>query len=318
VSQPTLVRVFNSKIFRKLLSAYFKINECLLAFLPPRMLNFWPVSIYGRLLHAVARLRHNREVYFGTFFFRNRPQLELALRLIDRREKSSGLNVLILGCSIGAETYSIVWSILTQLPDIELAVTAVDISKDAVEFAHAGLYSVRGSVFADEQIFARLTAREMDGLFHRRGDNLIIRDWVRARITWQVGDAADPSLADRLRPHDMVFANNFLCHLYPADSERCLRNIVGLVDPGGYLFVSGVDLDVRAIVANDLILEPVTELIEEIHAGDPSLTKDWPLRYWGLEPFNRRRVDWEKRYSSVFRVPAGKAAETARCSSRRL
>jgi hypothetical protein len=46
----------------------------------------------------------------------------------------------------------------------------------------------------------------------------------------------------------------------------------------------------------------VTELIREIHDGDPSLRQDWPLQYWGLEPFDGRRSDWKMRYSSVFQV----------------
>ena len=38
-----------------------------------------------------------------------------------------------------------------------------------------------------------------------------------------------------LGPQDMVVANNFLCHMAPADAEKCLRNIEQLVSPGGYL-----------------------------------------------------------------------------------
>src|SRR5215467_15462052 len=45
---------------------------------------------------------------------------------------------------------------------------------------------------------------------------------------------------------------------------------------------------------------PVTELISEIHEGDPSLRRGWPLRYWGLEPFDQGRSDWQIRYASVF------------------
>jgi hypothetical protein len=50
-------------------------------------------------------------------------------------------------------------------------------------------------------------------------------------------------------------------------------------------------------------LEPITDSIEDIHNGDSCLTRDWPLNYWGLEPFNMRRRDWTIRYSSVFRAP---------------
>ena len=48
--------------------------------------------------------------------------------------------------------------------------------------------------------------------------------------------------------------------------------------------------------------EPVPQLMAEIHDGDPLLRADWPLSWWGLEPLDRRRHDWQIRYASVFRV----------------
>jgi hypothetical protein len=72
------------------------------------------------------------------------------------------------------------------------------------------------------------------------------------------------------------------------------------VKPGGYLFVAGVDLDVRERVARDLRWRPIPELIEEVHDGDPSVRRDWPLAWWGLEPLDVTRHDWQMRYAAVF------------------
>ena len=47
---------------------------------------------------------------------------------------------------------------------------------------------------------------------------------------------------------------------------------------------------------------PVTDLIKEIHEGDPSLRNDWPMQWWGLEPLDERRSDWKLRYASVFQL----------------
>jgi len=88
----------------------------------------------------------------------------------------------------------------------------------------------------------------------------------------------------------------------PAAAERCLRNIAGLVKPGGYIFVSGVDLDVRTKVAKELAWKPVPDLIREIHEGDFSLAMGWPLEWWGQEPFCEDHPDWRIRYASVFRI----------------
>jgi hypothetical protein len=59
----------------------------------------------------------------------------------------------------------------------------------------------------------------------------------------------------------MVASNCFAT----SEAETCLRNIAE-VKPGGYLFVTGIDLDVRTM-ARDLCLQPVPELIEETHEG---------------------------------------------------
>jgi hypothetical protein len=91
-------------------------------------------------------------------------------------------------------------------------------------------------------------------------------------------------------------------------AERCLRNIARLVRPYGYLFVSGIDLDVRARVAADLGWLPVEELIEEIHEGDPCNRKLWPFHYVGLEPLDKRRHDWKHRYAAAFQVLPDKKA----------
>jgi SAM-dependent methyltransferase len=256
-----------------------------------------------------------RTFYFGTFFFRNRPQLEVARRLSYETGNRTSLTITVLACSIGADVYSILWTIRSKRPDLKVVANVVDITKEALEFAQNGVYPLGYSEFAHEHIFASVTKEEMLELFDNEGDRVRIKAWLREGIIWRVGDAADPQLASLLGPQDMVFANNCLFHMYPADAERCLRNIVQLVRPGGYLFVSGVDLDVRTRVVRDLMLEPVTDLIEDIHNGDSSLTRDWPLIYWGLEPFNVRRRDRRMRYSSVFRVPqynGGGAASPAK------
>jgi hypothetical protein len=83
-------------------------------------------------------------------------------------------------------------------------------------------------------------------------------------------------------------------------ADRCLRNIARLVKPGGHLFVSGIDLDVRTSVARGMGWKPVADL-REIHEGDPSLRRGWPLEYWGLEPFCDDRSDWRIRYASASR-----------------
>ena len=90
-------------------------------------------------------------------------------------------------------------------------------------------------------------------------------------------------------------------------AEECLYNIGDLVKPGGYLFVSGVDLDIRTRVAKQLGWQPVQELLEEIHYGDPRMGAGWPWNYSSLEPLNKKRRDWRLRYASAFQLPSNGA-----------
>ena len=162
----------------------------------------------------------------------------------------------------------------------------MDISSDILKFAETGVYAPDSSGLVTHSIFERLAKHEMEHMFDLKGDKASVKPWLWDGITWQVGGASSSELIDILGPKDIVVANNFLCHMEPDAAENCLRNIAGLVDREGYLFVSGVDLDVRAKVAHELGWRPIAELLEQIHDGDPLLCTDWPSKWWGLEPLD--------------------------------
>jgi chemotaxis methyl-accepting protein methylase len=314
-----------SRRLRKYLGRpYLRVNMWIWNHLPATLTSLRPGWRYGAHLHGLIQLRSARSQNIGTFFFRNRPELELLIRLLNPKREGSSLDLTILGCSKGAEVYSFAYSIRSARPDLNLSLHALDIDPDVLEFAKEGIYSLKsrapgqpssaGSVFSgadlaartfggqNRSVFERMSSGEIDVMSEREGDQARVKQRFREGITWHVGDAGDPQLVDSLGLQDILVANRFLCHMQPEEAETCLRNLARLVKPGGYLFVSGVDLEVRCKVARELGWIPVTDLINEIHEGDPSLRKDWPLQYWGLEPFDRRRNDWDMRYASVFQL----------------
>jgi len=326
-----LQQMSRSKLLRKYLGRpYLRANIWIWNHLPASIRLLPTVRVIGSHLQNLIRLRATRAQYFGTFFFRNRPELELLICLLDQIRHGLAIDMAILGCSKGAEVYSFSYVIRTKRPDVNLRLCALDISKDVLDFAKAGVYSLehedesaaessvslgRGGHLAVmtskhqgfRSIFERMSPEEMEAVFERDGEQARVRPRFQDGISWRLGDAGDPALTEALGPHDIVVANRFLCHMHPDEAEACLRNLARLVKSGGYLFVSGVDLAVRSKVARDLGWSPVTELIKEIHEGDPSLRLGWPLEYWGLEPFDQNRDDWKIRYASVFQVP-GRAA----------
>lgn len=311
------------RVLRRLLETYASLNSRIWRHLPAYLRRLPPGQLYGRHVHWLVRLHAARRQYFATFFLRNRHELELMRRLVGRKAAGSSLEVAVLACSKGAEVYSIAWALGSARPDLKLSIHAVDISQDILEFAERGVYSLknpdgprpRSHDITDEDvvtwntcqdqnapIFDRMTRNEMEAMCEIEGEHVRIKPWLRKGINWLRGDAGDPELVSVLRPQDIVVANRFLCHMEPRSAERCLRNVGRMVKPGGYLFVSGIDLDVRTKVAREMGWKPVPELVKEIHEGDASLRRGWPLEYWGLEPYRDDRSDSSLRYASVFQV----------------
>jgi SAM-dependent methyltransferase len=297
--------------------------------LPAAVRTSAPGTRYGLHVHALICRRSERRQSFGTFFLRNRAEMELMCWLLNEKPQGARVDLCVLACSKGAELYSILWAIRSARPDLNLNVHALDISREILEFARGGVYSLRDSdqgpgpnnghkpsevswnTWRDQiaPIFERMTKAEIHAMCEIEGEQVRIREWLKEGITWVHGDAADANVVKAIGVQDIVVANRFLCHMRPEAAARGLRNVAKLVKPGGYLFVTGVDLDVRASVAREMGWMPVTEMIREVHEGDVSLLKGWPLEYWGLEPFSDDRADWETRYAAVFRVGQPKSDE---------
>jgi chemotaxis methyl-accepting protein methylase len=324
-SQAFVVRCANSMILRRCLKAYLFLVKRIWNHLPTFSSGHALGRLYGRHLHSLVRLLAERKQYFATFFLRNRAELELMRRLLEQKAHGSNLNISVLACSKGAEVYSVAWTIRSARPDLILRMHAVDISQEILEFAERGVYSLSSDLdvtgesndegttnqrhvawnTARDQnapIFERMSHKEMEAMFEIEGDQARVRPWLKEGIIWLRGDAGDPELLRILGPQDTVVANRFLCHMEPAAAEKCLRNIARLVEPGGHIFVSGIDLDVRTKLAQEMGWKPVADLIKDIHEGDPSLRRGWPFEYWGLEPFWDHQSIWKFRYASVFQI----------------
>jgi SAM-dependent methyltransferase len=303
LSHPVMAKLANLEAFGKSPAGlYLRLNQRIWDWLPVRVREFNLLRSYGEWLHALVCLRAQRRVYVGTYFLRNRPALELMRRIVERDVRNAKLRIAVLGCSIGAEVYSILWVVRSERPDLKATLHAVDISEEVLKFAERGIYGPDCSETVGASIFERLTAAEQRKIFDWDGDQAEVKGWLRDGIIWKLGDALDPQLLSVLGPQHIVVASNFLCHLAPPVAEKCLRNIARLVEPDGYIFVSGVDLDVRTRVAIDLGWKPVLELLPEIHEGDPVMRADWPWQWWGLEPLDKRRPDWQIRYAAAFQV----------------
>ena len=317
-NRPWLDQMVQLRFFGKSpVGAYLRLNQQLWNNLPSRVTSSNLMKRYGELLHKLARAHGGRAQAHSTFFLRNRPMLELIQRLAERSVKTDALRVAVLGCSTGAEVYSVVWKLRSAQPGLKLILHAVDISSQAVEVARTGVYLHKPTTTEDTSIFERMSDWEIEEIFDRDGETMIVKPWLREGIVWHVADVGEPSAREDLGPQDIVIANNFLCHMDDSTAETCLRNIAQLLASGGYLLVSGVNLDVRTRVADALGWSQLQELLEEIHEGDPCMRRIWPCHYVGLEPLNKARNDWTRRYAVAFEIEAAteRNRELASCGN---
>jgi O-antigen/teichoic acid export membrane protein/SAM-dependent methyltransferase len=289
---------------RRASNVFWGLNRRLWGLLPSRALDSPAVLAWGRWLHsrAARRMGSWSRMPVGTMFMRNRPALELMRRLAREKAPGETFRVAVLGCSIGAEVYSIVWTLRSDRPDLDVIVRGVDISPELLEVAAAAAYGPQSSELVSESIFKRLGETERRAMFDWDGDQGRVKPWLRDGVEWQLADICDEGFVATLGRQDIVVLSNVLCHMDAATAERCLRNIAPLVRGGGHVFATAADLDVRTRIALDLGWEPVQELRDEIHDGDPLLRAGWPWEWWGLEPLDRRQPDWESRYACAFRV----------------
>lgn len=286
--------------------------------IPARLRSHAVLVRYGAHLHSLILRFVDRRQNHSTFFFRNRAELELIRRLADRASHGSSIDIAVFACSKGAEVYSIAWVLKTARPDLTINLRAIDISQEILKFASRGEYSLQDrenqgdvvelgvNTYRDQppgySPFMFMSESEKNAMFDRDGDVVKVKSWIKDGITWLCADAGDPELLSVLLPQDIIIANRFLCHMEPTTAERILRNVSRVAKPGGYLFVSGVDLDVRMRVAVDMKWKAVTELIEEVHDGDPSIRDGWPFEYWAKEPLDSKRSDATIRYASAFQT----------------
>ena len=282
----------------------YRVGEILWNRLPRQVRSWRATNAIGRVIHRHA-CRVQPRGGGGNFtanytrFFRNVPQLELLRDLaLPNTIPTKPLRIAVLGCSTGAELYSAMWMLRVARPDQDVEALGVDLSETCIRTAAAGVYPVGTPEVAG------ICETSHERLFSRQQNTLRIQDWLKEGVTWWVGDVCAADLASHFGLHDLVLANNFLFHMQPERAGDCLRNVSRLVAPNGYLFVSGVDPDLRSRSARELGLVPVTARLEEIYTAEAGMLTAWPFRFWGLEPMDRKRPDWHVRYTTAFRLPA--------------
>jgi len=245
------------------------------------------------------RVAHRRN-YLFTKFCRLPTQLDVvATDVIDFLgvdESRSEIRIIVFGCSIGAEPYSIASVLRSRRPGLPFQMECFDIEPSVIARARAAVYTT-----ADLATRPPLTPAFMASTFDQADGGVVVKRSISGSVRFDQGNVLDSSLIERLAPADIVVAQNFLYHLTRRDAERAFEHLFSLVKPRGALLVDGADLDMRSRLTKAAGLRPCTTALERIH--DESRVERgyaWPRVYWGLEPFNPRRSDAPRRFATIF------------------
>lgn len=177
-----------------------------------------------------------------TYFFREPAHLKL---LVDRivpemlADKKPGEKIKILsaGCATGEEPYSLVMALLEKFGAgvrDSVRVIGADIDTEAVGKAIEGLFyghSFRG--FDDdlkEKYFERAASNQYK-----------IRDVVKENVEFEKLNLLSDSYPEALRGTDVIFYRNVSIYFEPETQKNIFRNLAGLLNEKGYLFVSSTE-----------------------------------------------------------------------------
>jgi chemotaxis methyl-accepting protein methylase len=250
----------------------------------------------GRLLHARALRRQQRTQTLTTSLFRNVQQISAFEGPLRDIPAGGRMRVLVAGCSLGCEAYTLAGYLAARFPQLNIAIDAFDIDPGAIEHARTGLYSAE---YVNESIFQGPFADVATALIVKDDAGWRIRSDVAGRVSFSVGDALKERPDDSGR-YDAVFAQNFLVHMDDANATKALTAMAACLRPGGAMFLGGMTLDMRAGATRQAGLAPVDWNIREIHDEDTVRRNAWPFAYWSLEPLDDGLPDWKTRYGTIF------------------
>lgn len=254
---------------------------------------------YRRLRHRLTLLGPRRSLPF-TQFLRVPDQFAAlagpVLRILRDRGAGADLRIVVVGCSTGAEAYTIASVLAHARPRLAFRIVACDLDPDLVARARAGRYWAK-----EVHDNPRVDADFIDRTFVRRTGGYAVRAELQDHVEFLVADLLDPALAVHLGSGDVVFAQNLLYHLRPAAATRAFGHLVSLTRRPGALFVDGMDLDLRERLTRRHELRPLDWRIREIHEQARAGRGDaYPFRYYGLEPLRPELRHWRHRYATIF------------------
>jgi chemotaxis methyl-accepting protein methylase len=249
---------------------------------------------------AVTQSVADRDHKTFTRFMRVPTQFEALTEVVlphlfATRRHGEPLRFVVIGCSNGAETFSIASVLSSTFTDLPFAIDGYDISQSMIDHAKSGRFT-RDQVITSDALPDHFVATTFD----RIDDAYVVKPAIAHRVSFGVADLFDAAVMQRIGSADVVFAQNVLINFRRPQAREAFPLVTRLLKPHAVLFIDGMDIDLREELTRAAGLLPLDYKIREIHEDARTIRgAAWPWQYWGLEPFAERR-GWRERYATIF------------------
>lgn len=219
------------------------------------------------------------------------------------QQTSEALRIVVMGCSNGAEAFSIASVLSREYPSLDFAIDAYDLSDAMIAQAKSGR-------FPREHVVTVHPSNDfVTSTFDAEDEAYIVKPAIARRVSFGVADLFDTSVIERIGTADIVFAQNVLINFPRPRAREAFQQVLRLLKQRAVLFIDGVDIDLREELTRAAGLRPLDYKIREIHDDARVIRGEvWPWVYWGLEPFAERR-NWRERYATIYLTHAAHAAQ---------
>ena len=160
--------------------------------------------------------------------FRHRSQVDALADVVAPALRARGrrtIRVWSAGCAAGEEPYTLALVLSRALPDCTIAITATDVSADALAQAQAATYPRAALHHVPEPYRDRFLAD---------GDAVRVAPEIAALVKFERANLLDGAAP---RGCDLVWCRNVLIYFTADARRRVIDRLVGAAVPGGFVFV---------------------------------------------------------------------------------
>lgn len=209
-----------------------------------------------------------------SYFFRYPKQFKILKETLLKekiplkiKQGKKEIRILSLGCARGEETYSIAL-VCDEIKSIErecdFTVVGCDINLKHLKTAKTAVYNASS--------LRLLSKNEIDRYFKKKGTSFKFNYPLKTKTVFLPVNVLDfKTYPFKFAPFDAVFFRNVLIYLGQENIERVFKNILALLEMGGYLFLGHADFIDNLTPEIQKVYEMGAQIFKKVF---PSATKE--------------------------------------------